>query len=289
MPFARVEASRHILGLLDIMKLFEAGRLQDVIDDLRFIAGDAEMLAEQYRGSSDPTDQEFTKRAHLTVQRAGRLTMKHLFAHANAIATRAEMELESSKEYAAIRAEVTHVADAIRDELWKRIFFVVSPERREYAEHPQYIGQNVLDAFPLALREVYEAGNCLAAECNTAAVFHLMRVVEWGLRALCAHMGLRKAKRRKGKDVPISYVDWETMLNQLHPLVDAKIAKMRRGKAKQEAQEFYYPVLQDIRAIRDAWRNHLMHTRAVYSSANAEAILSHVKRLMSTLSVIGEK
>jgi hypothetical protein len=289
MPFVSEDSRLRLWSLLDIMNLFEAGRLQDAIDDLRIIACDAEVLAEQYRGSSDPTDQQFTKRAHLAVQRAGRLTMKHLFAHANAIATRAEMELDSPKEYAAIRSEVTHVADAIRDELWKRSFFVVSPERRDYAENPQYIGQKVIDAFPSARLDVYEAGNCLAADCNTAAVFHLMRIVEWGLRALCAHVGLRKARRRNGKHVPVSYVDWETMLNQLQPLVDAKIEKMRRGKTKQEAQEFYYPALQDIRAIRDAWRNHLMHTRATYTPADAEAILSHVKRLMTTLSPIGEK
>jgi hypothetical protein len=73
------------------------------------------------------------------------------------------------------------------------------------------------------------------------------------------------------------------MLNQLPPLVDTKIEKMKRGKSKQEAQEFYYPVLQEIKAVRDAWRNHLMHTRADYSAKDADAIFGHVMRLMCTL------
>jgi len=271
------------------MNLFEAGRLQDVIDDLRAVACSAEMLTEQHRGSSDSMDAGFTKRAHAAVKHALTLTKQHTFQDADLIATRAEMELSYPREFPAIRSEVTHVADAIRDELRKRSFFMVVPERQKYAENPNYIGKDVLDAFPSVLHEANEAGNCLAADCNSAAVFHLMRIVEWGLRALCVHMGLRKAKRKKGKYVSISYVDWETMLNQLQPLVDNKIEKMRRGKTKQAAQEFYYPALQDIRAIRDAWRNHLMHTRAIYSDAEAEAICAHVKRLMSALSTIGEK
>jgi hypothetical protein len=271
------------------MNPFEAGRLQDVIDELRNVACSAEVLADQYRGSTDSTDSQFTKRARTAIQNARNLAKSHEFKDAEQIASRAEIELNYPREFPAIRSEVMHVADAFRDELSRRSFFVVLPALRQYAENPNYIGNDVLKAFPSVLHEVYEAGNCLAADCNTAAVFHLMRVVEWGLRALCGHMGLRKAKRTKDKYVPISYVDWETMLNQLQPLVDAKIAKMKRGKAKQAAQEFYYPALQDIRAIRDAWRNHLMHTRANYSAADAEAILSHVKRLMSTLTKVAEQ
>ncbi len=207
----------------------------------------------------------------------------HEFKDAVSVANRAESELRYPLEYAAVRSEVTHVADSLCDEIKKRTFLLVTEGRTKYVENPAFIGKHVLDAFPSAHHDIYEAGNCLGAECSTAAVFHLMRVVEWGLRALCAHVGLRRAKRSKGRTVPITYVDWETMLSQLQPLVDAKIEKMKRGKAKQRAQEFYYPILQDIRGIRDAWRNHLMHTRAVYSPEQGEIICGHVKRLMAAL------
>lgn len=58
---------------------------------------------------------------------------------------------------------------------------------------------------------------------------------------------------------------------------------LAKGPEKQSLQEFYYPALQDIRAIRDAWRNHIMHTRADISPEDAIAIFGHVKRLLSTL------
>src|SRR5439155_8813783 len=102
-----------------------------------------------------------------------------------------------------------------------------------------------------------------------------------------AHLGLKKVKTvtkaGKKKYTPISYAEWEHMLNHLHPLVDARITKLKRGSEKQNQQEFYYPILQDIKGIRDAWRNHIMHTRAEYTPKDADAILDHVKRLLVAL------
>ena len=68
-----------------------------------------------------------------------------------------------------------------------------------------------------AVEDIREAGNCMAADCNTAAVFHLMRAVEWGLRALCVDLGFRKLKRRNSKTgevryTPIAYEDWDNIL-----------------------------------------------------------------------------
>jgi hypothetical protein len=146
---------------------------------------------------------------------------------------------------------------------------------------------DVYNRFRNARFDIREAGNCLAVECGTATVFHLMRTVEWGLRALCQHLGIYKVKSRtkggKVKFTPIPYVEWETMLNQLHPVVNDRVSKLKRGSLKQAEQEFYYPMLQDIQGIRDAFRNHIMHTRAKYSSTDALAIFERVGRIMVSL------
>jgi hypothetical protein len=188
--------------------------------------------------------------------------------------------------YAAAQSEIEHVLDSVWRELDKRHFFHLSPERAQYFNHAALLGESVNRVFPPAVPDIREAGNCLATDRNTAAVFHLMRSIEWGLRALCGHLGLNQAKRsRRGKVsyVPLAYSEWEALLNQLQPKVDTKIEKIRRGPRKQVEQEFYYGVLQDIRGIRDAWRNHVMHTRAEYSAQDADAIFEHVRRVMATL------
>jgi len=187
-----------------------------------------------------------------------------------------------------IATEARNMLEAVLVELSEIQFLSVPTERAKYIDNDNLFGPEVTQAFPSASVDLREAGNCLAADCNTAAVFHLMRAVEWGMRALCSHFRLTKIRRtvkKTGKKTytPISYEEWQTMLNQLQAKVDSKVEGIKRGTAKQEAQEFYYPILQDLRAFRDAWRNHVMHARAHYSPSDAEAICDHVRRFMTLL------
>ena len=184
------------------MKLFDVAHLQEVIEELRSIACSSELLGQQYYGSTDATDSKFTKRALGAVRGAIEVAEKHDFTDAVRTIYRAENELRYPREFVAIKSETSHVADALCDELQKRSFFLVAAAHRDCVENSSFMGQHVSDAFPSAVGDIKEAGNCLGAECNTAAVFHLMRVVELGLRALCAHMGLHRIKRARGRFVP---------------------------------------------------------------------------------------
>jgi hypothetical protein len=61
-------------------------------------------------------------------------------------------------------------------------------------------GQDVAD-------ELQEAGRALAFGLNTACVFHLVRVVEAGLRALAANIGSRKSKHLPTWDAVFKEID----------------------------------------------------------------------------------
>lgn len=193
----------------------------------------------------------------------------------------------SSHHRRAAQSEIAHVVNAVCGEFDDRVFYQLSPDRAKYFDQEKLLGDAVDVAFPSARYDIREAGNCMATERNTAAVFHLMRAVEWGLRALCGHLGMRQAKRPKKAGqksyVPLAWAEWEALLNQLSPRVDARINKLKRGSQKQAEQEFYYPVLQDIRGIRDAWRNHVMHTRREYKPGEATVVFENVERIMTTL------
>jgi hypothetical protein len=184
-------------------------------------------------------------------------------------------------------AELNNVLDAVRLNAHKHRFIQVVADRAEYMDHEHLFGEKVHSSFPSAIPDIREAGNCLAVECNTAAVFHLMRAVEWGLRALASNLGVKRVRASKKpankKYTPLPYTEWETILDNLQDAVDAKMRKLTRGTAKQKLQEFYYPALQDIRGFRDAWRNHTMHTRVEYGRDDAITVCAHVKRLMRVL------
>jgi hypothetical protein len=61
-------------------------------------------------------------------------------------------------------------------------------ENAQLFERDELFGKEVKDsASPQLNTEIKAAGNCLAADLHTAAVFHLMRVAEHGLHALAIH------------------------------------------------------------------------------------------------------
>jgi hypothetical protein len=201
------------------------------------------------------------------------------------------LHLENTKDqadYSSLGADFRQLFDAICTDFWTRKFIQIPEEHGRYVNSDDLMGPEVKTAFPSAASDIREAGNCLAVDCGTAAVFYLMRAVEWGLRSFCAHLGIKNIKKSKKPGdkrlVPIAYSQWERILEDARGRVDAKIDKLRPGKTKQEAQEFYYPLLQDLRGFKDAWRNHVMHTRAVYTVKDSEAIMDHVKGFLERLS-----
>jgi hypothetical protein len=190
------------------------------------------------------------------------------------------------RSYSIILAYLVNIHVTFLKELDSRKFLWVNSEYSSFVDQDQLFGQEVWETFPLARNEIRCVGNCIATDCNTAAVFHLMRTIEWGLRDFCAHLEFEEVciDWKKKKFIPVAFSDWDKILNQLPNAVEKKIDAIKRGAKKQSAQEFYLQSLQDIKAVKDAWRNHVMHTRREYTAEDALAIFGHVKNLMIRLS-----
>jgi len=275
-----------LLSLWEIMERFRVKELIRVIEDLF----DEELCFQVGHPTGEPILTEEDVKGVQNVLVEAEATARSLGL------LNVAQKIRNSQKYFKDHAEITNAAaetefrnvrEAFNDALEHFQFIKIAKGREIYIER-FLLGRKVQDKFPSAVPDISEAKNCLMAGCDTAAVFHLMRVVEWGLRALCVHLGFRKLKsriRKSGAAVykPIEYSEWEHILDAIQDRVDAKVKRMKRGSNKQAAQEFYYPALQDIRGIRDAWRNHVMHTRAMYSSSDANAIREHVYRLMVNL------
>ncbi len=164
----------------------------------------------------------------------------------------------------------------------KHNFVQVDAVVSKYFEAEDLYGAKVSKAFPNALTDINDAGNCIALGLGTAAVFHLMRVVEWGLRALCRNLKVTEIKEK-----PIAYATWDDVIKKLPEVVETKINGMSRGPKKQKAQEFYFPALKELTGFKDAWRNHVMHVRREYTVKDAEAVSSHVDSFMNLLADYG--
>jgi hypothetical protein len=185
----------------------------------------------------------------------------------------------------AIQAELRSIEESITIEMFKHKFVRVEQSLSKFFENPDLFGSEVSAKFSDAKSDIAEAGDCIAVGAATAGVFHLMRVVESGMRAFAKNLGLSQivVDKKRGKTIPVEFSQWEKVLNQLPEKIDAKIGKMPAGPKKQRAQEFYYGALHELEGFKDAWRNHVMHVRSRYTSEDASAVLSHVHRFMKSL------
>jgi hypothetical protein len=176
------------------------------------------------------------------------------------------------------------------DGTMNREFLWIAADREKLIDQEDLFGDLVSRKFPSAVADIREAGNCLAAECPTASVFHLMRTAEIGLRALA------RDREIAFPDKPLELKEWGEIL----PNLDSKVAKMREESVKKwtDAQikeiqvRFYGEVSQELRVFNEAWRRHLAHARedAFYDRDYAADVMKHVKKFMHKLaSKISEK
>jgi hypothetical protein len=168
-------------------------------------------------------------------------------------------------------------------------FLRVAADRMGLINRDDLFGAQVNEMFGSATKDIREAGNCLSAECNTAAVFHLMRASEIALRVLA------RDRNVAFKDKPLEQKQWGEILGALEGIVK----DLREGDSKRwlnlEVREvqirFYNEVLQEFRGFNEAWRKHLSHAHcdSIYDRDYSMSVFKHVRAFMQKLaSNIGE-
>jgi hypothetical protein len=163
---------------------------------------------------------------------------------------------------------VANLRQAIIDHLLSREFLYVPGSLAEHY-HPSAFWVEVLERFPAAIDDTLDAGKCLALGQGTACVFHLMRVMEVGLKAL--------AKRLKIPYAP----SWESYLRQIGDKVHRK-PKLKSVRWKRD-EPIYLELAGDLQAVKMAWRNPTMHVQRTYDVPQAGEIYLAVRRFMQDL------
>ncbi len=119
-------------------------------------------------------------------------------------------------------------------------------------------------AYPNAAFEIEEGAKCIALGRHTASVFHCMRTLEYGIKALAKFLGIPdpiKAAER----------NWAIILRQICDAIDLKWPKGNRLPHSDGAKlEGLYSHLD---AVRNPWRNAVMHVESVYAPHEALHII----------------
>jgi hypothetical protein len=164
-----------------------------------------------------------------------------------------------------------------------REFISVADDRRGYLDQERGFGDAVFFAFPSAGEEITATGNCLAAECPTAAVFHAMRVAEIGLRALAFDRRVQVFKNKATLfEIPLELATWDQIIKELEDAEKA-IQGFPQTLAREEQFKFYHGALMQFRRFKNVFRNGLMHMRESYDRDQAFSAVKQVREFMEIL------
>jgi hypothetical protein len=161
-----------------------------------------------------------------------------------------------------LSSSILELRNRINDEIKERLFMFVPAKDAEYYNHFALFGQNVASKFPKANEEITDAGNCYATGNYTACVFHLMRAVEHGARALVKRLSIKTGGGKDELPFPVELCDWGVIYTRLNAAVN-KLPSRTSVKAS-DRRAFYSHAAAQFGNFKDAWRNRISHTRIDY-------------------------
>jgi hypothetical protein len=157
-------------------------------------------------------------------------------------------------------------------ELSSAWFLMIDANHRAlYEQHAPLFGSDVAAAFPEAGPDIAAAGRCYALDEWTACVFHLMRVLEHGLHTVADEVQLAPDA--------VAHENWKNVIDQ----VEKKIREMEslpKTSQKAERLQKLSAAAMQFRYFKDAWRNHVTHSRVAYDKHSCPPVFQHVMRFM---------
>ena len=130
--------------------------------------------------------------------------------------------------------------------------------------------EDVVAKFSALTFDIDEAEKCIALNRYTAAVFHLMRVVEAGVQELGNRLGVKNPAEKQ----------WGDISNEIKQQID----KLPDANPMDKA---YKTAMHDVKAhldhVRWAWRNPTMHPKQTYTAEEAFDVLDKVRTFMTRL------
>jgi hypothetical protein len=191
----------------------------------------------------------------------------------------------------AVRHDLRVLRESLENGLGHRTFMYIPNDHAEFYDQSALFGERVAVRFPEAAEEITQAGNCYAIESYTACVFHLMRAVEITARAMVRSM---KAEQFIGqfeykngvktfKKKPIELCDWGTLRDGLRKALNELEKGAATNVRKKNKHAFFSHALAQFGYFKDAWRNKVSHTRAIYAAGTTKDIMDNTRHFMQHL------
>jgi hypothetical protein len=161
-------------------------------------------------------------------------------------------------------------------ELATHLFLFIPADRRElYQQAEPPFGGEVEQTFPDAVYDIAAGTRCLSVDEWTGSVFHMMRVLEIGLRRFAEGLGVQM-------ESGIELENWKSIIDQIEKAIRSQ-EQQPKSPEKSAQLQFYSEAASNLRYFKDAWRNHVSHSRAKYDELEATTVWRHVRSFMQRL------
>jgi len=179
--------------------------------------------------------------------------------------------------YEELKSEYHEISSRLRDDLKRTMVFALDDrDKRYFAPRTPHFGTDFDSRFKtLGVFELDEAAKCMAFARPTAAVFHLMRVLEVGIHALAACLGIPDPVKPAERN-------WAIILRKI--MDDGIANKWPSAAARMNPDAVLFESLHaSLDAVKNPWRNATMHVETKYTDDEAEHIFVSVKGFMKKL------
>jgi hypothetical protein len=266
-----------LLSLWDIMNTFDVANIAYRLSVLGAIEGNYAAMKTNHLGGNH-LSMEDRKDAIREVSQLAVILHNHNLMECRKYAASCIYEMSKSiVDVSGIFATLHHFREQVLEDFKARKFLLIDQDRSDFVDAEHLFGDAVSRAFPSAVEDIRMAGNCLATECCTACVFHLMRAVEHAIRALA------NDRRAAVPKVPIELATWEQMFIELEK-AETAIQQFAKALARDEQLKFYHGAMMELRAFKNYFRNAVRHTKDEYDRDQAKSATSHVGKFMEILS-----
>lgn len=289
-PLARASAETSVWSVrpLQLASLFEmltyhAGLLHLFCSELRTLIDGLTHGVHKRGGGSVVTEDEI---------REARTVIAHLYpeakrTHLNRTIERLDILNLSLPRYVLLKhtvadllREMGEIDFSIGKDLGDKQFLCLLEDEAKYYDKPELFGPKVKTNFPDANKEITEAGNCYATGNYTACVFHLMRAVEHGARAMVKALKVRRRLSR-----PVELCQWGELLTAMEQGLATAATGRRRSVVVSEKSEFFNHAVAQFRNFKDAWRNNVSHTKKRYEPGETKDIMNNTRQFMQHLAL----
>jgi hypothetical protein len=181
------------------------------------------------------------------------------------------------RHWSELNTRTRALRNAIQVELKQYLYYQYPKQKGDKLRSWKDDWSSAITAFPTIERDVFDATDCYAAGHGTASVFHSMRVVEHGLRALAKERKIRLPKNKQ-----VEWANWQDIIRELDKEIEI-VGRKRAGASKDAALAFYSGARADLNGFKDEYRNLVMHVRGNYDDLHALRALTNVHSFMERI------